>query len=91
MQQARHAAIQRIQFRGDDVGRLVAAYPLLQPKVLNHARDHGSRLQACAGIVEEGCLLAACGLRSQPFDVLVLHGSLDFAWHLPILPETLYC
>ena len=44
MQQARHAAVQAIKFRGDQVGRLVAAYLLFQPKMLNHPRDHGSRL-----------------------------------------------
>ena len=84
MQQARHAAVQRIEFRGDQVGRLVAAYPLLQPKMLNHARDHGSRLQACAGIVEEGCLLAARGLLPQP---RVCPNPLP--WLSPY--ETLYC
>ena len=86
MQQPRHAAVQRIEFGGDTVGRLVAAYLLLQPKMLDDARDDGSRLQARAGVVEEDRLLAARSLRSQPRDVPD-----PLAWLSPILHETLYC
>ncbi len=47
--------------------------------MLDHPRDHGPRLQARAGIIEEDRLLAARGLRAQPRDVpIVWHGLLPF-------------
>jgi hypothetical protein len=40
-----------------------------QPKMLDHPRDHWSRLQAGTGIIEEDCLLAPSGIRTQLLDV----------------------
>jgi hypothetical protein len=76
MQQPRYAAVYPRELVGNTVSRFVAAYLLLQPEVLDHARDYGSRLQARAGVVEERRVLTACRLFSQARDIpIVCHGS----------------